>query len=291
MAKKRRWGDRRDGVLIREIDPMHYIVPLLYPNRCDNEAFISERIDLTNVNAYLERRNAENPAYKYNLFQLIVTAVAKTVTLRPKLNRFIANKSIYQRNEVSAAFVVKKLFADDGAEALAFLHLKDSDDLESIHQAIYAQVSARRSDDDKGDASTDSMDMFNRMPRWLSRFIVSVICWLDKHGWVPPSLIATDPYYSSIVLTNLGSIKLHSGYHHLTNWGTNSLFLAIGEKKLRPFYDEAGNVTMKDSVDLGLTIDERLADGYYYSKSVRLLRKLLENPELLETPLNQEVKY
>ena len=291
MAKKRRWGDRRDGVLIREIDPMHYIVPLLYPNRCDNEAFISERIDLTNVNAYLERRNAENPAYKYNLFQLIVTAVAKTVTLRPKLNRFIANKSIYQRNEVSAAFVVKKLFADDGAEALAFLHLKDSDDLESIHQAIYAQVSARRSDDDKGDASTDSMDMFNRMPRWLSRFIVSVICWLDKHGWVPPSLIATDPYYSSIVLTNLGSIKLHSGYHHLTNWGTNSLFLAIGEKKLRPFYDEAGNVTMKDSVDLGLTIDERLADGYYYSKSVRLLRKLLENPELLETPLNQEVEY
>ena len=291
MAKKRRWGDRRDGVLIREIDPMHYIVPLLYPNRCDNEAFISERIDLTNVDAYLERRNAENPEYKYNLFQLIVTAVAKTVTLRPKLNRFIANKSLYQRNEVSAAFVVKKLFSDDGAEALAFLHLKDSDTLDSIHQAIYEQVSARRSDDDKGDASTDSMDMFNRMPRWLSRFIVSVICWLDKHGWVPPSLIATDPYYSSIVLTNLGSIKLHSGYHHLTNWGTNSLFLAIGEKKLRPFYDEAGNVAMKDSVDLGLTIDERLADGYYYSKSVRLLRKLLENPELLETPLDQEVEY
>ena len=291
MAKKRRWGDRRDGVLIREIDPMHYIVPLLYPNRCDNEAFISERIDLTNINAYLEKRNAEEPEYRYNLFQLIVTAVAKTVTLRPKLNRFIANKSIYQRNEVSAAFVVKKLFADDGAEALAFLHLKDTDDLDSIHEAIYAQVSARRSDDDTGDGSTDSMDMFNRMPRWLSRFIVSIICWLDKHGWVPPSLIATDPYYSSIVLTNLGSIKLHSGYHHLTNWGTNSLFLAIGEKKLRPFYDEAGNVTMKDSVDLGLTIDERLADGYYYSKSVRLLRKLLENPELLETPLNQEVEY
>ncbi len=291
MAKKRRRGDRRDGALIRDIDPMHYIVPLLYPNRCDNEAFISERIDLTNVNAYLEKRNAENPAYRYNLFQLIVTAVAKTVTLRPKLNRFIANKNLYQRNEVSAAFVVKKLFADDGAEALAFLHLKDTDTLESIHQAIYEQVSARRSDDDKGDSSTDSMDMFNRMPRWLSRLIVSIICWLDKHGWVPPSLIATDPYYSSIVLTNLGSIKLHSGYHHLTNWGTNSLFLAIGEKKPRPFWDEAGTFAMKDSVDLGLTIDERLADGYYYSKSVRLLRKLLENPELLETPLNQEVEY
>ena len=93
------------------------------------------------------------------------------------------------------------------------------------------------------------------------------------------------------MLTNLGSIKLHSGYHHLTNWGTNSVFVAIGEKKLRPFYDEQGNVTMKDSIDLGLTIDERLADGYYYSKTVRLLRKLLENPELLEQTLTTEVEY
>ena len=135
------------------------------------------------------------------------------------------------------------------------------------------------------------MDVFNKMPRFLSKFIVSIICWLDKHGWVPQFLIDTDPYYSSVVLTNLGSIKLHSGYHHLTNWGTNSLFVAIGEKKPRPFYDEAGNVRMIDSVDLGLTVDERIADGYYYSKTVRLLKKLLENPELLEAPLNQEVEY
>ena len=38
-------------------------------------------------------------------------------------------------------------------------------------------------------------------------------------------------------------------------------------------------------------IDERLADGYYYSKTIRLLKTLLENPELLETPANQEVEY
>ena len=54
-------------------------------------------------------------------------------------------------------------------------------------------------------------------------------------------------------------------------------------------YDENGNVKMVDTVDLGLTIDERLADGYYYSKTIRLLKKLLENPELLEENLTQEV--
>lgn len=108
---------------------------------------------------------------------------------------------------------------------------------------------------------------------------------------MPKSLIATDPYYSSVVLSNLGSVKMHSGYHHLTNWGTNSVFLAIGEIKKRPYFDDEGHVSMKNSVDLGLTVDERIADGYYYSKTVRLLRKLLENPELLETPLNEEVEY
>lgn len=48
---------------------------------------------------------------------------------------------------------------------------------------------------------------------------------------------------------------------------------------------------MREMLDLGLTIDERLADGYYYSKTIRLLKTLLENPELLETPANQEVAY
>jgi hypothetical protein len=53
---KRRLGDRKDGRLLRELDPMHFIVPLIYPNRCDNEAYISERIELTNLNAYLAKK-------------------------------------------------------------------------------------------------------------------------------------------------------------------------------------------------------------------------------------------
>ena len=284
-----RFGDRKDGTLLRDLDSMHFIVPLLYPNRCDNEAFISERIDLTNVDRYLEEKNSTNPEYKYNLFQVIVTAVCKVLTLRPKMNRFIANKNMYQRNEVSASFVVKKLFADNGGEALAFIHAKDNYTLEDIHQAIYKQVSFCRGD--KADKSTDAMDMFNKLPRFVSKTAIAFVRFLDKRGWVPSSLIATDPYYSSVVLSNLGSIKLHSGYHHLTNWGTNSFFVAVGERKLRPFFQDDGTFEMRNSIDLGLTVDERIADGYYYSKSVRLLRKLLEQPELLDRPLSEEVDY
>lgn len=286
----RKFGDRRDGTLIRNLDSMHFIMPIIYPNRADNEAYISETIDLTAIDEYLEKKNAANPEYKYNLFQIIVCAVLKAVTLRPKMNRFIANCNMYQRNDVSAAFVIKKIFSDSGEEGLAFIHSKDTDTLETVHNSIYEQVSDCRGDSKK-DSSTESMDMFNKMPRWLSKMLVKLVCVLDRHGMVPAPFIASDPYYASVILSNLGSIKLHSGYHHLTNWGTTSIFVIVGERKKRPFYDDNGNVTMKNSVDIGLTVDERIADGYYYAKTVRLLKKLLENPQLLELPLSEEIEY
>ena len=285
----RRWGDRRDAKLVRDLDSMHYIMPLIFPNRCDNEAFISETIDLTGAMAYLERKNASGPAYKYNIFQIIVTAVLKTVTLRPQLNRFYANYNLYQRNEVSAAFTIKRIFTDEGGEALAFIHSKPSDTLESIHDEIFRQVSYVRKEGN--DQSTESMDAIQRLPSFLKKFIGATARFLDRRGWMPQSVIATDPYQSSVLLANLGSIKLHSGYHHLSNWGTTSLFCIVGEMKKRRLEDAEGNESVRMSIDIGLTVDERISDGYYCARSVRLLRKLLENPELLERPLSEEVEY
>ncbi|MBP3588428.1 MAG: 2-oxo acid dehydrogenase subunit E2 [Clostridia bacterium] len=285
----RKPGDRKDGVKLRNIHAIHVVMPLMYPNRCDNEAFISERIDLTQVNAYLAEKNADNPEYAYNLFQVMVTAVLKTITLRPKMNRFIANNTMYLRNEVSAAFTVKKIFSDNGAEALAQIRTKGTETLDDIHDEIFRQVSLCRSD--KVDAGTQSLNAVAAIPGFLIRLVGAGARFLDRHGWMPQSVIAGDPYYCSVVLSNLGSIKLHAGYHHLTNWGTCSVFCAIGEAKKRPFFDDDGTVHMKDSVDIGLTVDERLADGYYYSRTIRLLKTLLENPELLDRPLNEEVEY
>ncbi len=290
MADKRRFGDRRDGKLIRNPDAMHFVMPLIYPNRCDNEAFVSERIDLSKLNAYLEKKNTDGIEYKYNLFQVLVAAMLKTVTLRPKMNYFIANGNMYERNEITAAFVVKKIFSDDGGEGLAFIHAKPTDNIDTLHNEIYRQVSSYRGGG--GNSSTeDSMDTFSKLPRFICRIFGKIVRALDRRGKVPHSLIAGDPYYSTVLISNLGSIKLHSAYHHLTNWGTTSIFMTVGERKPRPFLDENGSTVIKDSVDIGLTIDERIADGYYYSKTVRLLKKLIENPELLEDELAKEIDY
>ena len=286
--QKRRWGDRRDGRLLRELDGMHFITPLIYPNRCDNEAYISETVDLTAINRYLEEKNRDETEFPYKIFHLVVAAIIKTVTLRPKLNRFIANKNFYQRYEISASFVVKKQFADEAAEGLAVIRAKDDSTLQTLREDLKSQIMECK-DQTKVDSSSDSMDLFNKMPRFFSKFLVWIIRRLDVHGIVPKSLIETDPYYCTVVISNLGSIKLHSGYHHLTNWGTCSLFCIIGEKSMRPVFRPDGSYEMHEMLDLGLTIDERLADGYYYSKSIRLLKTLLENPELLETPASEPV--
>lgn len=286
---KRRRGDRRDGVLLRELDSLHYITGIIYPNRCDNEAYVSLRIDLTAMNEYLARKNETEKDFPYTMFHLIVAALLKTITLRPKMNRFIVNSNFYQRNEVSAAFVVKKQFSDTGAEALAVLHGKDDFTVADVHEYIRSQVQECRSE--KADPTTGVMDYLNKIPRFISKAAIRILMWLDKHGWVPKDIIATDPYYNSVVISNLGSIKLKCGYHHLTNWGTCSMFCIIGEKKKTAFFDENGTMTMRETLDLGLTIDERLADGYYYSKSVRLLKYLLEHPEELEKPIKEEVDY
>lgn len=284
-------GDRKDGKLLRDIDAMHVIMPMLYPKRCDNEAFIAETIDLTNMEQYLKEYNDTHENNKASVFMIIVAAALKTVTIRDRMNRFIVNGNTYQRNETTASFVVKKHFNDNGEEGLAFVHADPEDTLETLCKKINKQINGIKSGE-IFDASSESMDrVTKKFPRPILKMFVWFMRVLDRFGKVPQSLIDSDPYYSSILLTYVGSLRLQSGYHHLTNWGTNSFFVSVGEKKLRPFYDRKGEMTMRSSIDIALTIDERIADGYYYGKTIRLFKKLIENPELLELPLNEAVRY
>lgn len=290
MGEKRKWGDRKDAVKLRNMDSMHCIMPLIFPKRCESEVFIHERIDLTNANNYIREKNAEKPEFRYSLFHIIIASILKTIVLRPHLNRFIANQNIYQRNDLSAAFIVKTSLSDDAEEAMAFVEAEETDTLDTIRKKIYDQISACR-DELQKDSSQKAMDFISLLPGFIRVFIGFVARTLDHYGLMPKSVVANDPHYASVLLSQLGSIKLGAAYHHLTDWGTNSLFLTVGEKKMRPFYDIKGNVTMKSSIDLGFTVDERISDGFYFAKSVRLMKKLLEHPELLETPLSEKVLF
>ena len=287
--RKKRWGDRRDGVWLRDLDALHAFTPYLFPNRADNEAFIEERVDITRLNEYLEKKNAGNPEYRYTFFHVFLAALVKTITLRPKMNRFIQGSRMYMRNELTLSFVVKKQFEDNAHEALAFLSFPKDSTIDTVHDAVMKEIHTCRSD--ALDNSTAGMDTYAKIPRGILRVVMWFFRRLDYYGKMPYSLIKTDPNYATCFISNLGSIKLKAGYHHLTNWGTTSIFAIIGQKKMSQVTDENGQTVMHETLDIGLTLDERIADGYYYSKTVRLLKHLLNNPELLELPADTEVEY
>lgn len=284
---------RRDGTLVPETDPMHLITPHMVPDRCDNEAVLTELFDMTAVEAYLAKKNADGPEFKYTFFHVICAAIAKVLVLRPRMNRFYAGRRLYDRNDILFAFVVKKKFEDNGAEALAIIKVdKDGEisPVEQLHGKVKDIVYSVRKEN-KTEGTTEKMGILTKLPRGLLRFVMSFLNWLDYHGKYPAALMKDDPYFASVFVSNLGSIKMHANYHHLVNWGTNSIFVVIGEKKLTPFFQPDGSVQMRDALELGLTIDERIADGVYFAKSIHLLRRLLSQPELLDEPIQTPVNY
>ena len=254
---------RRDGTLVPETDPMHLITPHMVPDRCDNEAVLTELFDMTAVEAYLAKKNADGPEFKYTFFHVICAAIAKVLVLRPRMNRFYAGRRLYDRNDILFAFVVKKKFEDNGAEALAIIKVdKDGEisPVEQLHGKVKDIVYSVRKEN-KTEGTTEKMGILTKLPRGLLRFVMSFLNWLDYHGKYPAALMKDDPYFASVFVSNLGSIKMHANYHHLVNWGTNSIFVVIGEKKLTPFFQPDGSVQMRDALELGQTIDERIADG------------------------------
>ena len=153
-------GDRFDAKYLKNTDSMHFIMPFMFPNRCDNETFFTFRIDLTQVNEYVRQKNAADPEYKYNLFQCLIAAALKTITLRSKLSIFIHDRKMYKRNEISAAFTVKQEFSDEGGEVLAFIHSKPDWTIDDLHNELHRQL-LKLKNKSYADPSSGFMNKFN----------------------------------------------------------------------------------------------------------------------------------
>lgn len=135
------------------------------------------------------------------------------------------------------------------------------------------------------------MDILKKLPRPILAFVIWIIKVLDFYGRVPDFLRQDDPNFATVFLTNLGSIKCPSVYHHLNNYDSSSIMAAIGTIRKEEKISADGAREVRDVVDIGFTLDERIADGFYFARSLKIVQHLLSQPELLEQPLNQEVDY
>jgi len=279
--------DRRDGKLVKNLDGMHVLMPYLKPTRCDSDVYINYKLDVTELIKYVEKKKKENPNEKLTYFHVFVTAIGKVIYNRPLLNRFVVNKRYYDRNNVSIAFVAKGEFTDDSKEFMSTINIEEKDNLNTIRKKVLDKVTKTRNNDNN---STDkAVDLVGKLPKFIRDIAMAIFMYMDRHDLLPKSLCEDNIYYSSVLVSNLGSIDCGAIYHNLTDFGTSSIVITIGDIHKEQIINKDGKPELRDICEFGINLDERIADGFYFIKSIKLLEEIFNHPEKLEEPANSKI--
>lgn len=286
MGKKKKYSHKikTSGVMA--------ILPALIPCRTEAEVWFQDNIDITNLLTYLEKKNkGKEKGDKTTVFHCFIAALTKMVHERPKTNNYLKNLCLYQREEISFSFVIKTHMDDKAREELITYFPKLTGNIDDITNDIIARSRKVRSDSDKKKKGFNFFDFYAKLPRIFKRMFIGLFRFLDHYQLLPRSYTRTDGNFTTFLLSNLGSIKSKSVYHHLNNFGNNSLMMTIGLIHKQKVLQDDGSEQIRDMVDIGLTIDERIADGFYLAKSFKVLTHIFQNPELLDEPLENPSRY
>ena len=286
--RKRRFGDRKDARRVKDAPGLQTIMANILVNRTDCEVYLNDKLDATALTEYLNQKNASHPEYKTTVFHCMITAMSRMVKERPKLNYFIQGRRMYERNVISLSFVCKRRFKDDAEEALMVLEPSDEDTLDSISRKIVGDVNETRKSEHSTGGIDSVIDTLARLPRPILIPLMRLIRILDFWGKNPHILTDGDPDYTTILASNLGSIQCPAVYHHLNNYGTNSIMVTIGTLHKEEMLMPDGHKEIRDVLDIGATLDERIADGFYFARSLKLIKHIFAHPELLDKPLGED---
>jgi len=273
---------RADGRRVKDIDPMNLIEPYIMDKRYDAMNMITLDIPIEPMQEYIKRRRREGRPVSH--MALVLAAYLRAAWEFPRLNRFIVNKRIYERNEFCVAMVVLKPGDDDNA-TMSKIYFDMTDDIDTVQKKVENFVS-----ENKVEESANSMDdlMYTlvRIPGLLN-ISIKLFKFMDKRGWLPKSLIDASPFHASMSLTNLASIRTNHIYHHVYEFGTTSVFVAMGNLRDTPFR-EKDEVVFKRCLPLGVVMDERICSGSYFARAFSRFRKYLDDPTLLEGSPEEE---
>lgn len=283
---KRKRGDRRDGRWIKDGTGLAVIMANILPNRADSEVNLTDTIDCTELMKWLEKKNENATAdNKVTIFHCFLMAMTKMVNERPYMNRFVQGRRIYERYDISLSFVAKKRFQDHAEESLMVLVPKMTDTIDDITHKVIGDVRETRKSETASGGIDELLTKLAKLPRPILMLVAKTIRILDFWGMNLKAITDGDPNYTTILASNLGSIKCPAVYHHLNNYGTNSIMVTIGTLHKAPMLMEDGTTEIRDVVDFSATLDERIADGFYFARSLKLIKYIFANPEMLEQPI------
>lgn len=285
---KRRFGDRKDARRVRDITGMMQLSIDIKPNRSVSDVYINQEMDVTKLCEYVEGKKKEGEHITY--FHAFVAAIGKLIYNRKLLNRFVANRHIYEHNDVIISFVAKIAFEDSAEEMMILIKIDPEDNIHTISKKILDKVeSIRNSKKVVKKGANNAIDVLAKLPNIIRVPVVGFLKWLDKKGHLPASIMEDNIYYSSIILSNLGSIGCGAIFHNITDFGACSSLGTMGEIRTQVNLLEDGKKVVRKVCPFGINLDERIGDGYYFAKSLKMLQYFFDNPSLLEDRVDAKV--
>ena len=272
------FGHRSDGNLVKKIDPIIALTPYLMPMRCDAQVFLSYKVDYEVLARYIVAQGLEG--HKLTFMEVIIAAFVRAASELPEINRFIANKRMYARNELTVSFVaLKDNSRNEIEENTVKCHFDPGDNIYDVSDRVKNIIK---------DARTEAMDTSAlKVAKVLSRPflanpVVAIVRLMDRYGIMPRFLLDASPFHTSLFITNMASIGMSAVNHHIYNFGTTTMFWSIGAVERTVQLDSSGNAVRKRMLPIGVTADERVAPGAVYAKMVARMFNLLNDPKQLE---------
>lgn len=273
---------RPDGVYIDNINPYTKIMPHIMPKRYDAMNWCKVEVSCDGLDKFLAEQNANGMHFTY--YNVVVAALVRTLAMRPSLNRFVKNRRIYQHNDITASFAVKKILKDDSEDTTVKLHFKGDETIADVKKMMDDIIAANTGTKVYNQVDKLAKTITNA-PHFMIKFVVGLLNWLDNHNLLPASVIETSPFHNSFFITFMKSIHGDYLYHHCYDFGTTGIFIGMGREKQVPVVED-GEVKVGKVITLGVVCDERFCDGLYYVNSMRLLKDLIMHPDKLLEPID-----
>lgn len=284
--RRRRWGDRSDGRRLRTTSPMLKFMPYIMSKRSDAQNTYSDSFDVSHIDQYCRQKVKEGYT-NFTFLHVFLAAYIRTVSQRPGINRFISGQKAFTRDgDISVVMVVKRNMTLEANDTCIKVHFKPTDTINEVYDKFNAVVRENQTEE-----GTNSFDKLNKLlliiPGLLLRWTVKFLNFLDYFGLLPKWLLELSPFHGSLIITSMGSLGIKPIYHHIYDFGNLPIFVSYGAKRSVVAMDKDGKVSKRRYIDIKVVTDERICDGYYYASAFKLMRRFVENPEVLELPPDQ----
>ena len=224
-------------------------------------------------------RKKKDEGYTFSHLAIVIAAYIRTVAEYPFLNRFVVNRTLYARNELAVGMVVLKPGETEGT--MNKMYFKPDMTIYQVQEVLDEYINTNR-----GTGETNSTDkIINTLLSipGLARVGVSILKWMDWHGLLPKAIINASPFHCTMTITNLASIGTNYIFHHVYNFGTTSMIMAMGNTR-EDAVRRHGEIVFEKVIPIGLVMDERIAEGVQFAMACRKLQGILQDPSVLEQP-------